>query len=94
MVGTVAAGLELNVFSADIRNHIGFGSDMAHVWRFGSFGSGLTAFVYLHHQGAHASPNGNVQILAPRGLKGSTHVWARCRPDGILTFTMTESDFI
>ena len=94
VVGTVAAGWESNVYSSGIRNHIGFGSDMAHVLRFGSFGFGLTAFVYLHHQGAHASPNGSVQIHAPWGLKGSTHVWARCRPDGIRTFTMTESDFI
>ena len=60
--GTVAAGWELNVYSADIGNHIGFGSDMAHVLRFGSFGSGLTAFVYLHHQGAHASPGANVHV--------------------------------
>ena len=61
---------------------------MAHVLRVWSLGSGLTAFGYKYNQGAHVSPNGNVQILAPRGLKGSTYVWAQHQPDGIRKFTV------
>ena len=54
------------VYSDDFGIHIGFGNDMAHVLRVRSFGSGLTAFVYGYSQGAHASPNGNVQGRCPR----------------------------
>ena len=55
-----------NVYSDDFGIHIGFGGDMAHVLRVRSLGSGLTAFVYRYIQGAHASPNGNVQGRCPR----------------------------
>ena len=55
-----------NVYSDDVGIHIGFGTDMAHVLRVGTLGSGLTAFVYRYNQGAHASPNGNVQGRCPR----------------------------
>ena len=62
MVGTVPAGWNSNVFSAHLGIHIGFGIDIAHVLRLGSVGSGLTACVYLRHQGAHVSPGANVHF--------------------------------
>ena len=65
-MGTVSAGLNSNVYNDGVGFHIGYGSDMAHVLHLGSVGSGLTAFVYGYSQGAHASPNGNVQGRCPR----------------------------
>ena len=57
---------ESNVFSDDIGIPIGFAYDIQDFLPFGPFGFCLTALVW---QSAHASPDVNVQILAPWGRK-------------------------
>ena len=61
------AGLSSNLFRDEIGNPIGFAYDIQHLLQFPPLGFCLTALVW---QGAHASPDVNVQILAPWGRKG------------------------
>ena len=58
-------GAGRDVYRDDFEFHIGFVYDIQQFSPFRSFGSRLAAFVRWHHQGAHASPEVNAQILAP-----------------------------